>query len=45
MGKQFSREKVEHRLSSLAKYQFQIKLLKIFNDEGVSPKFFDIVME
>ena len=45
MGKQFSREKVDDRLSSLAEYTVQIKLLKIFNDEGVSPKIFDLVME
>ena len=44
-GEHFSREKVDHRMSSLAKYNIQIKLLKIFNDQGVSPKIFDIVTE
>ena len=32
-------------MESLVKYKVQIKTLKIFNDEGVSPKLFDIVME
>ena len=42
---QYTRESIDHRMESLAKYKVQVKLLKIFNDEGVSPKLFYILME
>ena len=40
MGKQFSREKVEHRIASLAKYKVQIKFLKIFYTNTVQNSWF-----